>query len=79
MAGHCSADCHTNIVRLPVWSGDLRLVDGGDSAEGRLERCNDDRASTHNDDDGQAWPAMTRCFGERLLVPGDHDRNVPAP
>ena len=30
----------------PYCSGDLRLVDGGDSAEGRLERCNDDRAST---------------------------------
>ena len=42
----CLADCHTDIVRLPVWSGDLRLVDGGDSAEGRLERCNDDRPST---------------------------------
>ena len=46
----------TDIVRLRVCvepscsadscRGDLRLVDGGDSAEGRLERRYDDRAWT---------------------------------
>ena len=52
----CLADCHTDIVRLRGYvepycsgdscSGDLRLVDGGDSAAGRLERRYDDRAWT---------------------------------
>ena len=31
-----------------------------------------------NDGDGQGWSARTECSGERLLVLGDHDREVPA-
>ena len=56
MAGYALPIPHTDIVRLRVCmeppcsgdsgSGELRLVDGGDAAEGRFERRYDDRAWT---------------------------------
>ena len=56
MAGYALPIPHTDIVRLRVCveppcsgdscSGDLRVVDGGDLAAGRLERRDDDRSWT---------------------------------